>query len=196
MSKQKAYGLVNNVVESDGVVRLQLEDLNKQGNTFHVIYKTENIDTLLEDGQKVSLQLTKVGEDSGVTWFGLAEIIKVYSSSGSSKDDFQKRIGFGNCVNIAVNLVGYGDGSDEAVHKVFSTAYKLNPLVDKLRDTLLAEFKGIRDERDVGAKLGDALKHSSLSCKGSSGHLKGDVAATLEMAEKWVRLHIKAEDKL
>lgn len=135
----------------------------------------------------------EVGHSIGAFISGTGEILNNYKhyppkqSNGKKADAFgsperQFKMAFGNMVNVAAIALQGGDPAD-----VFSLAQDLFKPAAELREKLLKEFEGVRDESDVGGKLGDALKHGAEA----AGH---DIEGIIIQAEKWFRMHEAAEN--
>lgn len=101
---------------------------------------------------------------------------------GSPERNF--KMAFGNMVNVASIVM-----TDVSDSEVFDFAQRLFKPAADLREKLLKEFKGLRDEGDVGGKLGDAFKHAAER----SGD---DVGLIISRAEDWFRMHILAEEEM
>lgn len=101
---------------------------------------------------------------------------------GSPERNF--KMAFGNMVNVSSIALPKGSDKD-----VFEFAQQLFKPAQDLREKLLKEFEGIRDEGDVGGKLGNALKHAAER----SGN---DTAYIIHRAESWFRMHISSEEEM
>lgn len=155
----KIYGVVEGIKPSNEGDKLfaKVADKNKEGNYF-VIY-TEDVDgwgkdkIQLEVGMRLSLNAKAVSLGKN-TYYAVGKVpIKVYQTN-KGKVDVGLRMAIGNALNAAYLMNDGKKANEESIRKRAENIYFA---VAELRENLLEEFKGVRDEIDVSSKLGAAV---------------------------------------
>lgn len=174
------------------------------GNKIYGEVKTKDkgIASLFDEnlGKEFIVDLTdhpevEVGHKMGAFISATGQIINGFKhyppkvSNGKKADAFgsperQFKMSFGNMVNVAA--IAMPKASE---NEIFEMAQQLFVPAKELREKLLKEFEGVRDEGDVGGKLGDALKHSAE-------HNGKNIPNLIQGAESWFRAHIEAENEM
>lgn len=184
------YGKVLEIKEHKGSLFAKAISLNQDAKEFVIVAVDNKFggSDLVADSI-FSADLSPIGKG---TIMQVSRFIKSYNNGYSTNSNFkthgkvsrQDSITYGNMVNVARALNNKAKSPD--FEKTFDLADSLFSKCAIIREELFSDFPD-HDKNDIGAKLGDTLKHVATFFK------EDQIKEMLSSAKRMVSTHIERE---